>query len=211
MGDNDRRRGDQGHNHVPDHAGRRTGKIMAAQPIAAKIITRRDTNSYLRPIAHALVEALDLQPPTPSAPGYWTRKDGFASVSAGIIKHDLRHATDRVRALLTFDASGVQDLVDQRLLEFFPDPEQLDSKKRRDRWARAMIVAKQVRRERVQFILRELSASGVSMDADSVVVHRVSCTFFGILSLRDSQRLLRLAKRGYTGIKKMKIDDIASE
>lgn len=181
---------------------------MAALRPAAKTLTKRDTASYLRPIAQALIDALGLEPPITQAPGYWRRSDGFAQVSAGVIKHDLRHATDRMRALLTFDTTGIQPVVARRLAEFFPHPDQLGGRQRRERWSRSMMICKEVRRERVRIILRELSKEGIGIDPDSIVVHRVSSTFFGVMSLRDSQRLVRLSRRGYRGIKKIKVDEV---
>src|SRR5262245_14984879 len=133
-----------------------------ANPPPARI-TRRDTSSFLRPIAHLFVDSLGLSSPTPEDPGHWKTADGFLVVSAGLIKDGFQKPNDRLRALIAFHPRDTQARTRARIEERFPQYATLDQEAKRAMWPRILNVGKVVRTERVQAIVQELEDKGVAL------------------------------------------------
>ncbi len=172
-------------------------------------LPRRSTGSSLRPIAQAIVEGLNLEGPTAQCPGHWKTDDQFLSVNAGLLKHDIKHPTQPLRALVSFDASDVRELAQEAVRREFPDYDSLDGDSKRDLWSKVLRVSKQVRTERVRAIVDELLGLGIELDTQSITVHRVSSTFSLTLSLRQVQQLQRVRARGYLKIRRIGVQTVA--
>ena len=171
---------------------------------------RRDTSSFLRPIASLMVEALGLTPPTPDQPGHWTTQGGFLTVSADLIKDGFKNTGDQFRALISFNPRDTQTITDERIRKLYPNYDAMPQEKRRQVWARILQVGKHARTERVAEIVKDLEGRGVELPVHSLQVHRVSYTFFATVNLELLKALVALHQQGYEELRKIHISQVTA-
>lgn len=172
--------------------------------------SRRDTSAYLRPVAQALVNALELRPPTTTDPGHWKSADGFVAISTALIKDGFTGPEQKLRALVAFHPRQTQEVVQQRIRREFPKYDTMTQEERRSHWSRILQIGKQARTERVSEILRELEARDIELPVHNLVVHRVSHTFFVTLDLPLLERLVALRASGFDELKRIHIEKASS-
>jgi len=171
---------------------------------------RRDTSTFLRPVANELVEALELEAPTTADPGFWKTADGLVWVNAGLIKDGFTERDERLRVLISFDPKDLQNVAKERMRKEFPSYDDMDSTARRAVWARILQIGKQARAERVAQIVKDLDALGVDLPVHNLVVHRVSNTFFATVDLEILSRLAELHRDGvYTELRRINVQQVA--
>lgn len=173
-------------------------------------LPKRDTSSFLRPLAQLMVDELGLTPPTPEQPGHWTTPTGFLTVSTALIKDGFQSKNDRFRALVSFHPRDTQTVTNERIRKLFPSYDEMPQEKRRQVWARILQIGKHARTERVSEIIRELEQKGIDVPVQSLQVHRVSYTFFVTVDLDLLKALVELHQDGYEELRKIHISKVAS-
>src|SRR5262245_50204361 len=102
---------------------------MQALATTPSLMTRRDTRS-LSGVGQVVANALGLESPAASNPGYWKRPDGFVTVNAGLLKDGVKDLEAPLRVLVSFDGRDVQSQVRQRIKESVGDPKTLSAGER---------------------------------------------------------------------------------
>lgn len=172
---------------------------------------RRETRSALSYTAQMLVDALGLLPPRASEPGYWKTPDGSVAVSAGLLKYGFKDVEQPLRVLVSFEGRDVQSRVRQRVKEAVGDPRTMTPEERRQNWFQVLRIGKEVRTERVAEIVAELEQVGIELPTESIVVHRVSNTFFISLTLETLRRICQLRALGFNEIRRLHLEQPAEK
>lgn len=185
---------------------------LSARPVvrpAQRPAMHTRTGSSLKPVAEAIADGLGLLPPCAQDPSAWRSEDQFIAVDSGLLRHDIRHVGQPVRALISFDAHGIRELARDRVRQEFPDYDNLDGDARRELWRKVLRLSKRVRTERVREILAELESHGIYLEPESITVHRVSSTFSLSLTFNQLLAMRRLQQMGYTKIRRIGVQGLA--
>jgi hypothetical protein len=167
----------------------------------------RQSTNFLRPLAHLLVDALGLEPPTTLDPGHWKTPDGFITVSTSLIKDGFTDRGTPLRALIAFEPRDAQQKAKKNIQARYPDYERMPPEERRGVWGKILLMTKEARKERVAEIVAELDRHGVDLPAHNIVVHRVSNTFFATVNLEILEQIQALRRaHGYDELRRINIE-----
>jgi len=177
---------------------------MAAVAVQPRVRSRVPARSS-RSVTQRLVDRCDIRPPRAKDPGHWRTHDGFVSINAGIIMDGLAPGQG-LRALISFVPGDIQSRIRERIRAEIPDFDRLSDVERQAVWGRVLRIGKDVRTDRVVEIVKDLDQRGIDMAVHSLVVHRVSNTFFVTLSPATLQELIILRAQGYPHLRRITVE-----